>query len=113
MKAWQKTRLSRRVGQQARDDEDPEACLTEVMTEFRVSGRSDLDVGEAGNGRSDAPMDVVMDMATAVTSIAAETAGATIFQPMERNEKGQRRRRSKAPVGFSDWRSHMERAIRQ
>jgi len=52
------------------------------MTEFRASGRSNLDAGEAENGRSDAPMDVAIEMATSATSIAAETAGATIFVPM-------------------------------
>jgi len=50
-----------------------------VITEFRVRGRSDLDTGEAGNEKSDAPVYVGMQMATAATSIAAETAGATIF----------------------------------
>ena len=54
-----------------------------MMTEFRGSERSDLDAGEAGDGRSDAPMDMAMEMATAATSIAAETAGVTIFEPME------------------------------
>ena len=83
------------------------------MTEFRVSRRSDLDAGEAENGRSDAPMDVAMEMATAATSIAAETAGATLFEPMERNENGERRRRSEALAATSDWRSRMERTIRQ
>jgi len=83
------------------------------MTEFRVSGRSDLDAGEAENGRSDAPMDVAMEMATEATSIAAETAGATIFEPMERNGNGKWRRRSEAPVAPSDWRSRMESTIRQ
>ena len=58
-------------------------------------------------------MDVAMEMATAATSIAAETAGATIFEPMERNENGKRRRRSEAPAAPSDWRSRMERTIRQ
>jgi hypothetical protein len=83
VKAWQKTRLTQCVGQQASDDEDSVACVTEVMTESRVSGRSDQDAGEAENGRSDAPMDVAMEMAMAATSIPAETAGATIFEPME------------------------------
>jgi hypothetical protein len=83
------------------------------MTEFRVSVRSDLDAGEAGNGRSDAPMDVAMEMATAATTIAAETAGAIIFDPMERNENGKRRRMSEAPAASSDWRSRMVRTIRQ
>jgi len=83
------------------------------MTEFRGSERSDLDAGEAGDGRSDAPMDMAMEMATVVTSIAAETAGVTIFEPMERNENGKRRRRSEAPVTPSDWRSRMERTMQQ
>jgi len=72
------------------------------MTEFRVSGRSDLDAGEAGNERCDAPMDVATKMATAVTAIATETAGATIFEKMERNENGKRRRRSEAPAAPCD-----------
>jgi hypothetical protein len=71
------------------------------MTEFRVSGRSDLDTGGAENGRSNAPMDVVMEMATA-TSIATEAAGAGIFEPMERNENRKRRRRSEAPAAPSE-----------
>jgi outer membrane biosynthesis protein TonB len=83
------------------------------MTEFRVSGRSDLDAGEAENGRSDAPMDVAMEMATTATSIATETAGATIFEPMERNENRKRRKRSEAQAAPSDWKNHMERTIQQ
>jgi hypothetical protein len=59
------------------------------MTEFKVSGRSDLDAGGAENGRSNAPMDVAMELAT-VTAIAAETAGAGIFELMERNENAKR-----------------------
>jgi len=72
------------------------------MTELRASGRSDLDTGDAGNGKSDAPRDLVMEMAVAATSIAAETAGATIFEPMERNEKGKQRWKSTAPEAPSD-----------
>jgi len=83
------------------------------MTKFRVSGRSDLDAGEAGDGRSDAPIEVVMEMATVATSIAAETAGATIFELMERNENGKQRRRSEALAAPCDWRIQMERTIRQ
>ena len=83
------------------------------MTEFRVSGRSDLDAGEAGNGRSNAPMDVAMEMAATATAIPSETAGATIFELMERNENGKRRRRSEAPGAPRHWRSRMERSIRQ
>jgi len=81
------------------------------MTKFRVTVRSDLDAGEAEKGRSDGPMHVAMEMATAATPIAAETAGAAIFEPIERNENGKRRRRSEAPAAPSDWRSRMERTI--
>jgi len=56
-------------------------------------------------------MDVAMEMATAATPIAAETAGAAIFEPMERNENGKQRRRNEAPAAPSDWRSRMERTI--
>jgi len=45
------------------------------MTEVRGSERSGLDTGGAADGRSEAPTDMAMEMATAVTSIAAETAG--------------------------------------
>jgi hypothetical protein len=86
------------------------------MTEIRVSGRSDLDAGEAGDGRSDAPMEVAMEMATAVTPVATETGGATILEPMEGNENGQRRRKSEAPataLAPSDWRSRMEWTVRK
>jgi len=90
LKAWQRTRLTRRIDQRASDDKDKEACPTGVMTEFRVSVRSDLDAGEAEKGRSNAPMDVAIEMATAATPIVAETAGADIFEQMERNENGKR-----------------------
>jgi hypothetical protein len=58
------------------------------MTEFRVSRGSDLVAGEAQDGRSDVLKDVAMEMATASTSIPAETAGATILETMERNDNG-------------------------
>jgi len=54
-----------------------------------------------------------MEMATTATLIPAVTAGATIFEPMERNENGKRRRRSEAPATAVDWRSRMERATQQ
>ena len=59
------------------------------------------------------PTDVAMEMATAATSIAAETAGATIFQLMERKENGNRRRRSEAPAAPSEWRCRIQGTIRQ
>jgi hypothetical protein len=83
------------------------------MTQFRGSERSDLDVGQAGDGRSDAPIDMALEMATVATSIAAETAGITIFELMERNENGKRRKRSEAPATHRDMRSRMERTMRQ
>ena len=78
-----------------------------------MSERSDLVMGEAGDGSSDAPMDMAMRMATAVTPIAAETAGASTVEPRERNKKGTRRTRSDAPAtAFApeDWRSCIEPA---
>jgi len=36
-------RLAQCVGPQARNDKDPEVCLTTVMTKLKVSRRSDLD----------------------------------------------------------------------
>jgi len=84
-----------------------------VITEFRRSGRSDLDAEGAGKGRSEVPMDVAMEMATAATPIAAETPGATISDAMERNKNRKRRRRREAPAAPSDWTSSMERTIRQ
>jgi len=83
------------------------------MTEARVSERSDLDTGEAGDRSSDAPMDVAMEMISAAIPTAAQTACATMFEPMDRNENGKRRRRSKAPVTPNNSRSGMERTMRQ
>ena len=47
--------------------------------------------------RSDAPMDMAMEMTTAVTSITAGTAGEATLELMERNENG-KRRRSEVPA---------------
>jgi hypothetical protein len=58
-------------------------------------------------------MDVAMEMATAATSITADSAGTTIFQPMERNDNGTRRRISEAVAAPCDKWSHMVRTIRQ
>ena len=68
------------------------------MTEVRARERTSLDTGKAADGRSDAPMDMTMEMATVVTSIAAGTAGEDTLEPMERNENGKRRRRSEVPA---------------
>jgi len=86
------------------------------MTKVRGRETSDLDTGEAGEGRSDGPMDVAIEMTTTVTPIAAEPTGATLFDPMERNENGKRRRRREAPAkAFApgDWRSRIELAAQQ
>jgi hypothetical protein len=48
-----------------------EACFTEVMTELTGSGRSGRDTGEAADGRSDVPMNLVMEIVTAVTSLTS------------------------------------------
>ena len=85
------------------------------MTEVRVSKTRGLDTGEAADGRSDAPMDMAMEMAKAVTSIAAGTAGEATLEPKERNENG-KRRRSEVPAtawALRDWRSRMERVAQQ
>jgi len=82
------------------------------MTEARVSERRGLDTGEVADGRSDAPMDMVMEMATVLTSIATGTAGKATLEPMEGNENG-KRRRSEVPAttwALRDWRSCMERS---
>jgi len=78
-----------------------------------VSERSNLDMGEAGGRRNDTPMDVVMGMATAETLTAT---GATIFEPLERNENGKHSRMSEAPataLAPRDWRQRIERATQQ
>jgi hypothetical protein len=93
-----------------------ERCFTEAMTEVRGSERRGLDTRGAADGRSDAPMDMVMEMATVVTSIADETAGEDTLEPMEKNENGKRRRRNEilaATWGLGDWRGLMERAAQQ
>ena len=84
------------------------------MTKARVSGSSDLDMGEVGDGRSDVPIDLAMERALAATPLAAETAGATIVEPMERNGNGKQRRMSEAlatGVAPSDCRRRMERTM--
>jgi len=55
-----------------------------------VSERSDLDMGEAGDRRSDAPIDVATEMTTAATPTAM---GANRFEPMESNENRKWRRK--------------------
>jgi len=90
--------------------------LTGVMSKVSVSRRSNLDMGEVGDGRSDASMDVSMEIAPAATLIAAETVSANTFEPIERNGNGMRRKRSKAlatPLAPNDWMSRQQRTMRQ
>jgi len=89
------------------------ACPTETLNEARVSERCDLDTGEAGDRRSDAPMDMAMELMRAVTPTAT---GATTVEAMERNENRKRRRKRDAPataVAPRDFRSRMEKPMRQ
>jgi hypothetical protein len=50
-----------------------------------VSKRRGLDTGAVVDGRSNPPMDMAMEMVTAVISIATGTAGEAALEPMERN----------------------------
>jgi len=70
-------------------------------------------MGEVEHRRSDAPMDVVLEMSTEVTPKASKTAGATKFTLIDRKENRQRRRRSEAPATPSDSNSGMERTMHQ
>jgi len=93
-----------------------ETCFTEVMMEVRGSERNGLDMGEAADRRSDTPMDMAMEMAPAVTSVATETAGKETPEPTKRNNNGKRRRMSEVQAtawSLWDWRSRMERAAQQ
>jgi len=74
---------------------------------------SDLDTGEVGDGRIDVHMDAAMEMTTVAAPTAVETAGATMFELIERNEYGKRRRRSEILATPSEWRSRMERILQQ
>jgi hypothetical protein len=93
-----------------------EVCLTGVMSEARVSNRNYLDTGEVEDGRSDATNNAAMEMAMSATPVAAESVRTTVVAPMGRIDNGQWRRRSEVlvtTVAPSNWRSHMERTMRQ
>jgi hypothetical protein len=86
------------------------------MNEVRVTERSELDAGTAGDGRNDAPMVMAIEMAMAVNPIAVVTVGAATLEPMERNKNGKRRRWSKAPATIivtGGWSSRMELKAQQ
>jgi hypothetical protein len=77
------------------------------MTEFRLSERCDLYTADVAAERSDTPMDMEMEIATAAISITMETAGVPIFRPMgeTRMDTGAEGARP------NDWRSCVERMI--
>jgi hypothetical protein len=86
------------------------------MTDERVSRRNNMDTGEAGDRRSNGTMDVSIEMAMVATPIAVRSRGATIFETIERKGNGNHRKSSEAPataLALSDWRSLMERTMRQ
>ena len=86
------------------------------MTESRLSKKSSLDTEGVRGGTSDTCIGVVMEMVTAVSHIPGESAGTTIFEPMERIEYRKGRSRSEAiatAIAPSDWRCTMERTIRR
>jgi hypothetical protein len=90
------------------------ACVhTGVRTEFRVSRRSGLQAGEVGSGRSYASTDVAMEILIVATAIAMETAGATKFQQVERNDNGEQRRRRNTSAAPSGRKSHEQWTIRK
>lgn len=92
-----------------------EVCLRGVMNIARVSGKSDLDTGEAGDGKSNARIDVAIAMATEATPMAVETLRATKVDLTERNENRKRRTTSEAlatTMAPSIWWSRMERTMR-
>jgi len=73
-------------------------------------------MGDAADGRSDAPMDIALEMGTAMSSIPVETAGADPLEPMERNDNRNWTRRCVVPAtkwAHEDQRSHMERPAQQ
>jgi len=51
------------------------AYFPDVMTDVSGSESSSLDAGEAADGRSDAPMDMAMEVATVVISNIMGTVG--------------------------------------
>ena len=83
-----------------------------MITEVRVSERRGPDMGDAAGGRSDASMDMAMEMATSVISIAMGTAAKATLETMERNENRKRRWSEVLATTWTlgDWRSCMERA---
>jgi hypothetical protein len=72
------------------------------MTQVRGSEWSGLDTGEAADRRRDAPTDIAMELATAVTCSSARTAGKATLEPIEKNDIGERRRRQVPATTWSE-----------
>jgi CelD/BcsL family acetyltransferase involved in cellulose biosynthesis len=86
------------------------------MTKVSASERIGLDTGETADWRSNAHMDMAMEMATVVTSIALQTAGEDTLESMERNKNGKRRRRNEVPGSgraHGECKSCMDRAAQE
>jgi len=86
------------------------------MTKVRVSGRRDLDMGEAGDSRSNMTTDMVMEMVMVATTIAADYTSMGILELTERNKNGKWSKRSQAlmsAMGPGDWRRCMEQTAQQ
>jgi len=81
-----------------------------------VSESSNLEMEQAGETKSDTPMDEAIEITTAPTPTSTETVGTNCFQAMEIHKNGKWTRRSEAPsttLATSDWKSRMERNRRQ
>jgi len=86
------------------------------MTEVRANKSSGLDAGVAAERRSDASMDMGMEMVSVLISIAVESPGEVTPEPMERNRNRKWRKRSGVPVTawvLRDWKSKRERTAQQ
>jgi hypothetical protein len=87
-----------------------------MFTKVRANKSSDMDTGETVEGSSVSHMVLAMEMLTALTSIAMETARDGTLQPMQSKEQRTRRWRrefSATAWAFGDWSSHMELGAQQ
>jgi hypothetical protein len=93
-----------------------EVWFIAVMIKVTVSMRRGLDKGEAADGRSDALMDMAMEMAIVVMSIVTEAAGEDRVVPRDRNDNGEQSSMSEFPAttwALGDWRICMECVAQQ
>jgi hypothetical protein len=93
-----------------------EVCLTEGMTVVRGSERSYLDTGELADRRSKMPMNMAIEMVTAVKSIPVDSVGRDTLGQMKIQENGKRKTGSGLPetaCALGGWRSCMLRTVHQ